>query len=321
MKYREKVNFYLHLSNMLSTGIPLFSAIFDLMNRNFSEEFKEFLKKIYEGIKKGESLSKAIEKNKGNIFSDFEINVIKAAEISGNLPETFLNLSNYFDFLDKTRTKFINGIIYPVILLHAGIIIPSLPVLFLNGFLKFFLKISPPLLISYGIFFGIRFLLSFKKEFFDGFLINIPFFGNMFLSFIFLRFLQSFLCLYKSGVSILESLPISIKSMDNIVLEREFSKVIYKVKNGKRFYEGLKEIRYIPKGIVEIIQTGEETGKLEESLEKVISYYQNDLETKIERTSTVLPVVIYLIIAFYIGVTVISFYKSYYGQIDKEILQ
>lgn len=316
--HQKKAFFYRQMAVMLRSGISIIASLRELKKQTMSKNISESLL-FY--IEKGETLSFAMEKSRG-IFSNFEVKSVFAAEISGNLAEIMEKLAHYFETLQDVKYRLFSGMIYPAILLHAAIIIPAIPLLFTKSVFAFFSRILPMFILIYGIVFGIFFLYRFfsKSEMLearDSLLIRAPLgIGNLFKTVSLIRFLQAFNCLYSAGVGIVESIKVSAEASGNRIIEKEILKSGKIVEQGGSLYEAFSKNIFLPPLVLDMIQTGEESGRLDETTEKAIWHLQQNVNLAVEAILKIFPVVVYLLVALYVASIVISFYSNYFSQIN-----
>ena len=322
MNFRKKALFYRRLSVMLAAGLPLASALKNIRDSKGNEGTSAMAGIFYESVSKGTKLSEAMSNFDKSIFTIFETRVVLSGETSGNFSEVLGQLADYFEFLDTTLKRLLSGLVYPIFLLHAAIIIPAVPALFLSGFGAFLLRIIPPFVVIYGcVFAGIAIRRIFGSSsslalLWDGWVIRIPVFGNLARTVALIRFLRAFVCLYSAGVGAVETVRLASETMGNAVMENEISRAIPFLKEGKTLAEAFAGNPFLPATVYEMLQTGEISGTIDLMLDKATDYLQHDLDMLVEKIVTLVPVIVYLIVATYVAIIVISFWRNYAGGID-----
>ena len=319
MRFKEKKFFYYKLSTLLKSGFPILKSLYSLNSEKNIYEYKKILPFLIKEIEKGAGFTEAIEKFR-DYFSSFEVRIINAGEKSGNLPSVFSSLASYYQYREEIIERMKSGLLYPVVLLHLAILIPSLPVLFLKGIVPFFSKILPPFIFIYGVFFSIYFLYKFfqkeEREKLDKFLISIPYFGELVCKISIVNFLNFFILLYRSGINIVNACELACKTVNNSIIEREIEKSISLMKKGMGVSESFSANPYIPEIVKDMFKTGEISGKTDETLQKVKEYIERELNETIERFLKIFPVIVYLLVALYIAFIIISFYSRYINLIS-----
>lgn len=316
--HQEKAFFYRQMSVMLKAGIPVDAAIRQLKSQQTTEKIGEMLLPF---IEKGKPLSNAME-NSGKLFSTLEIRTISAGEISGNLAELLEKLAMYFETLQDVKYKLVSGMIYPAILLHAAIIIPAVPLLFTKSVFAFLARILPPFILIYGAGFGVYFVYKTlskpeMEEIRDTLVLKAPLgFGKLVKTVAVIRFLQAFICLYSAGVPVVEAVKIAGKASGNKLIEKEILISGKLVEQGFPLSSAFSGSNFLPPLVIDMFQTGEQSGRMDETLEKAAWHLQNDVNLAVEAILKIIPVVVYLIVAFYVATIVFSFYARYFSQIN-----
>lgn len=320
MNSREKSFFYRQLSQMLESGLPLISAVDSLLSSRTTTHWKNNLVTVRKKIAQGIPLSISLAETFGDQITELEKAAIKLGEVSGSLAEVFKNLAEYFEFLTGIKTRLITGLLYPVILLHAAIIIPAFPLLILKGAGVFLAAVCPFFLLFYGpvIIFKLlpRGKIQLLQQFFSRTALRIPVLGGIFSSLALLRFYQAWLCLYSAGLGVMESIPLAARATGNKEIEESLLRAQIKLHQGKTLQESFAESPYLPETAREFIKTGEISGRLDESLTFLVNTTKQELNTRMERLLTVLPVAVYLLVAVYTAFVIISFYLGYFREIN-----
>ncbi len=316
--HQKKALFYRQLAVMLKSGISIITAFRQLKNQSIANEIVD---NILVHIEKGDTLSSAMEKS-GETFSIFEIRTISAGEISGNLAELCEKLASFFETLQDVKYRLISGMVYPAILLHAAIIIPAIPLIFTKSIFAFFARILPVFILIYGIAFAIYVLYKFfsstqMQNIRDAFLLKAPAgFGRLIQKISVLRFLQAFGCLYSAGVPVIEALKIAAKTSGNTIIENDLMKTAELVQQGSSLSAAISTNIFLPPVVKELMETGEQTGTLDEASEKAAWHLQQEVNFAVESILKIIPVVVYLLVALYVAFIVISFYSNYFSMIN-----
>ncbi|MFH0797626.1 MAG: type II secretion system F family protein [Candidatus Omnitrophota bacterium] len=324
MRYQTKALFYRQLGVMLKAGMPILNALGTIRTTGFDAAVTLTL---CDRISSGKSLTEALLHFSPRIFSPFEVAIMRAGEASGTLPDVLEKLADYFDFLHRARAKLISGLLYPAMLLHAAIIIPAVPNLISRGLGAFLGTTLPALAILYAAIFVFGVLpkklcsLSAFGSWLDGIIINLPVVGPLVKRVVLLRFLRAFVCLYVAGIGIIRAVQIAAQTMGNSVIERETLKMVPRLEESGNISEVFALNPYFPSMLLEMLRIGEMSGKMDETLTRVINYMEHEVETGTERLVAMLPVIVYLLIAVYVGYIVISFYFRYFSQIGSLLQQ
>ena len=314
-----KATDYRQLSTLLGSGIEILHALRTLSRHKRGRPRKTILS-IHRLIEEGSSLAEAISAQ-GRFFTPFERAVIQAGEISGNLEEKMTLLANYMEKVSTWRRKIITGMIYPVIILHAAIFIPPLPILILQGFIPYAQAVFGALFLVYGFSLGIFLAVKISTRvpvilyIRDYLLQAIPVFRGILRSLAIARFTASLSSSYGAGISIRQSLKLASFSCGNEHIKQRILGQIHLIEKGKGVTEVLQESKVFPEMIIQMVNAGEEAGKIEGMLSKVSSYYEDKANTAITILNNVVPVILYLAVAGYVAFIVISFYIGHFQEL------
>jgi len=318
----EKKMFYRELATLLTSGFSILVAFEHLANNTYSHNLKTVILYLKREVSEGSSLTEAISLLKLDFFLPFEVGVIEAGEVSGNLPESFSKLAEYFEFVSNVQNKLISGLTYPVILLHLAILIPAVPSLFLCGIGAFLIKVVPSLLGLYIVFFGILFLYRYSNrspsiaKTRDKIFLEIPALGKFIKTIEVIRFLKSFIPLYVSGVELSRSVALAGDTIGNLYLRENIKKSVPIIRQGAKLSEVFAEKEWIPPIVKDMLKTGELSGNMDETLDKVSDYLKEETDIIVEQFVKLMPVAVYLLVAIYIGYIVISFYANYFRMLN-----
>jgi len=316
----EKKSLYRQLATLLSSGFSLSSAFHQIEN-NVSALLKDVISSLKKNISEGRPLAEAMSLFP-TIFSPFEKAVVEAGQASGNLSESLLLLAEYFEFTCSIKTRLIAGLTYPVILLHLAVIIPAVPLLFLKGLMAFLARVVPFFLVLYLIFFVVLFLYRYTSqsaalaETKDRILLNIPSLGKFIKKLEVIRFLKSFVALYTAGVEIVRAIELAAGTVRNTFIRQDIKNTLPLLRSGKTLSEVFAGKVWMPAVVYDMLKTGEISGTMDETLNKVSTYLKEEVDATVEQFIKVLPVAVYLVVALYIGYIVISFYARYFQMLN-----
>jgi type II secretory pathway component PulF len=302
---------YFQLATMLDSGVPLREALFTLSEQYRGRAGAAF-RRLADDVATGISLSDAMARQPES-FDPLTVSMVHSGETVGRLDE---NLDGLAENLERTRRlvmRLVTGFIYPLLLLHAAILIPNLLVLVRSGLGPYLLACLPPLLILYSGAFALWFLHQIFRETsaYGGLLLSLPVVEKL----VYARFARSLAILYQGGVPLAWAVEMAGAASGNGSVRGELDEVAIEVSAGAQLGEALRYSPRFPEMVLNMIRTGEHTGRLDATLRKVAEYYEQGAEATIERTARVLPVVAYLLVAGYIGYIVFTMWANVYGQV------
>ena len=327
------------MSILLESGCEI-TKLFEMLKDNSSKDMIKILNKVFKNIQKGNSISDSFKYT--NKFSIFFISMIKSGEISGNLDEVMLKMYEYYEKEYKLRSKMINIMIYPIILIIASIcvilfmliaIVPNYESIFITNGTK------PPfitsILINISIFLRKNYLLiilliilsiclliyklntSQKIQILiEKIQLKIPIINNIIRLAITTKFSRAFYILNKSGVNIREAIDISFQVIENHTLNNQIINCKESISRGSGISQSLRLVEIFPNLFLTMIAIGEESGRLDESLSSINKFYEQELENKIEQGMKIFEQVITIVIAITIGFMVFAMFSPMFDAIS-----
>ena len=326
------VFFTRQLSTMFSAGLTLEKAISDLEKEEKNRKFRKVLKKISDDIRKGFSLSEAMDQHPG-IFNPLYIALVKAGEVSGTLHTILDGLSDYLEKIEDTRRKVNSAMAYPVFILLflAGVVwalFRFLIPMFYDVYEDFgaelpaatqqavaisqfvnehaFLSIVIFLLFLFSIFMAN--LTDRGRYFFDMCKIKIPVIGNLILQSIMSKFARTFSILMTAGVPIMETLELAENVAQNAVVEAAVRKSRVMVKEGYSIAGAFRRTGVFPTTMLQLTATGEETGEMDKLLGKAAEFYEKQVDSVIDRLTSLIEPFLIILMAAIVGTIIVVIY-------------
>ena len=320
------------LSTYLKSGIPLTNAVRILskqMGKSVSRR-RVFDSVVYE-LSMGESFSRALEKQ-GNVFPNLLVNMIKAAEATGELEETLTDMADYYNETEKTRKQMVSAMTYPIIVLvfalgvvifimlyvipqftkiytQSGIEVKGMTLAIVN--ISLFLRNNWPYLLIgiVGVIFIISLLYKNVKAFrltFQTFLMNFPVIGKIIIYKEMTIFTKTFASLLKNNVYITESIDILSRITRNEIYRDIMFRTITNIAKGDKISDAFKDHWAIPEIAYYMIVTGESTGELAQMMQNVSNYYQEMHRNAVNGVKTLIEPVLIIFLATIVGVVILA---------------
>jgi type IV pilus assembly protein PilC len=253
---------------------------------------------------------------------DFDITLIEAGEQSGRLDRCFRMLADYYVERAKVARKVIGSLAYPAFLLHMLAGVATLVMFFWAPKLCVL-----PLVALFGVYVA-TFVLVYATQNkhseawrakVEMVLRAIPLLGKARKHLAVARFSAALEALISAGVSIIEAWALAARASGSIALQRTVDSWIPALRSGKTPAELLQETRAFPDVFTSQYAAGEVSGKLDETLERLRDYYQEDGGQKVRALAQWVPIGIYLIVAICIGGFVIWFWMTYFGKVGEAV--
>ncbi len=310
IKTRDLAVFCRQFATMSEAGIPLLRCLHILVQQTESRPLRRVLEDVLAGVQKGRGLSEAFSAHK-DLLPEILINMVAAGEVGGTLDQALGRLAVHFEKENELREKIKSAMTYP--LLVAGmaflavialliIIVPifvdifnqmgatlPLPTRILIGVSSFLTRYWYALPIMLGaLFLGARRLLGTEggKRVFDQMLIRLPIFGPLVQKGVVARCARTLATLLRSGVPLMKSLETVEKVAGNTLAAREIAAARESIREGERIAPVLSGSRIFPPMAVNMIAVGEESGNLDDLLEKLALFYEQEVEAAVARLSS-----------------------------------
>ena len=320
IKTRDFTLFCRQFAIMLKAGLNIDKSVFILKNSCKNQKLKSILEVVYNDLMKGKMLSESFAKYP-KTFPVFFRNMVEIGETSGKLDLIFERLADYYEKEAKTKRKIKSALSYPIILLIiafaalaviAVFVMPNFSSMFdqfgadLPGISKTVINVSTFIqdnilnIILYVFLIIVIFILLGKlksvRRLYDKIKLNMPFFKNLTIASITSRFANGFSVLLNSGIPLLSCVNTISKLLGNKIVEEKLQVVKNEISSGRTVAKSLETINLFPDMLIEMISVGESTGNLEEVLNKITDYFEEQLDIEIKSmTAAIEPVMIIFI--------------------------
>ncbi|MCX7834620.1 MAG: type II secretion system F family protein [bacterium] len=326
------VFFTRQLSTMFSAGLTIERSISNLMVEEKNTKFRKVLAEIANDIKKGMSLSEALAQHPG-VFDGLYVATVRAGEVSGSLHVALEQLSDYLEATAETRRKVVSALTYPILAIVFMIFIVTVLVVFVvpqfaEVYAKFGAGLPGPtrLLVNIAQLLSQNFLpvtgiviaiivaiwIISKTErgafVIDSIKLKIPVFGALIEYSIMNKFARTFGILMGAGVPVLESFNQVQRVVNNEVIGRGIVAIKKMVKDGFAISIALKKSGVFPATLVQLVQTGEETGEMDKLLEKAAYFYEKQVDAMVERMTSLIEPMLIIILGGVVTAILVSVY-------------
>jgi general secretion pathway protein F len=317
------------LGNLLESGLPIDKAIHVLSEYTENAPLREIARDIYADLQRGQALSQALSKHKE--FPKLYVNMIRAGEVGGILENVIRRLASFLETSVAFREEVKSALIYPLLLTAVGglaivvlmlYVVPKfsaifedmgqalpLPTLVLLGISQFFISYWWGIALALGISFLLLNTYAKTAEgqlFMDGLKLKIPVIRGLHMKLLIARFSRTLGTLLQSGVPILEAIRVSREVVGNEVVSSKLLELENGVRRGKGVAGPLRESGVFPSIVGQMIATGEEAGRLEETFLSVADRFEGESRRQITRTVSLLEPVMILLMGLIVGFIVIS---------------
>ena len=326
------VFFTRQISTMFSSGLTIEKSLHFLSLEEKNKKFKKVIEDIENNVKRGLLFSDALSRHPG-IFSNLYISLVKAGEVSGKLYETLDELAVYIETLNDTQRKVTSAMYYPVfimaflfIMLFAtftwliprfsqvydalGSELPYYTVLLVNIGTWFqhntFIVFSITALISIALW--LVSLTDVGALMKDKLILKLPIFGKIIEQNIYSKFCKTFGILIGSGVQVLDTMKLLSKVVDNRAYELVINKASVEIENGVNISSALKDTKSFPPIMIQLLNTGEETGEIDSLAIKAAEFYTKQVNASIDRLTSIIEPALVIIVGGVIAAIVVVTY-------------
>lgn len=325
MKLQELLLFSRELSDLVASGMTIGRALHTLSVRKDDSPVGKIIVTLRDEIVQGTSLSDALELYP-ETFSTLYVNLVRAGEASGNLPNALENICIHYERVQDARGKVISSMIYPLIVMSVGgvavivmmtVVVPSFAESFKNMGATMpkptlILMAASDFLIQYGlVVLGLIAggVIAFKKWIKQGAgqrawhkaVLKIPVMGSIITTNAYSHFSRTLGTLLQNGVSVLPALGIVQNTIDNVIISNEIGKARDRVTDGASISKPLAQGKVFPQLLIDMLAVGEETGDLAGSLSHITRRYDSELDRMVKTCTTVLEPLLIVLVAIVVG--------------------
>jgi type IV pilus assembly protein PilC len=320
------------LSVLIDAELPLIQSLGILEEQQKNTYFKNVIKTVKEDVEAGSTLNQAKRKHP-KAFDDLYCNLIASGEQSGSLDIMLRRLSEFIEKNVRLRAKVKQAMIYPVAIVIFAIVVAIfllwkvIPV-FANIFRDLgaelpwltAMVVSLSDFVQKNIFFvfaGIfAFILAFRyyrsttpgRWSTDRLILKIPMFGSLLYKVAMTRVTRTLATLISGGVPMLEALKITSTTAGNVIIEKEITDARRLVSEGKTMAESFKQSGKFPTMMLQMINVGEATGTLDEMLNKLAAFYDEEVDTSVAALLSILEPILLIFVGAMVGGLVVSMY-------------
>ena len=326
------VFFTRQLATMFSAGLTLERAIQSLGAEEKHKKFRKILNSVSDNIRKGLNMSESLSRHPG-VFNTLFVAMVKAGEISGNLNEILEELSSYLENLDDTRRKVKSAMNYPIFMIVFLICMLMVMLLvIIPKFSEVYAQLGAGLpaatrqmidfsnwfgnnigFLSFVVFmvFSIIWLISKTQRggfAIDSFKLKLPVFGSLMEQSILNKFCKTFGILIGAGVPVLETTALLRKVVDNRVYEKAIDDASDLIRDGYNISTALRRTEVFPSILLQLASTGEDTGELDDLLDRAADYYRKQVDALVDRMTTLIEPLLILLVGAVIALMVVLTY-------------
>lgn len=316
----------------LKAGLPLIQAIRLVAENEEDKHLKKILEEVADDVQAGHPLSRAFKTRAPRIPTTF-IETIKAGEASGHLDESFTRLKNYYENADAVASKVGSAMIYPAMLIAVAIVVvivimvfavpvfkdsfasmgndlpgPTKALIAMSDFMTNNLLLLIAIIASLAIALMLYSKSNHGKHFFAKLLMTFPGICLVNQMNAASQFASTMSTMLSSGLTMVQAAKITADTAENLLITEALEKAVQGLVEGRTLSRGLKGCPYLPNLLIEMTAVGEQTGKLEETLDVVSEYYTKEVDTAVKRALGILEPCITIFLAAIVVFILLSVY-------------
>lgn len=332
IKMKDLIFFLTQLSTYVKSGISLVDSLKILSRQYKKKSYQKIFRTIIYDLTMGDNFSQALEKQEGS-FPKLLINMIKAAEMTGDLSETLDDMAEYYTETEKTRKQMLTALLYPTIILIVAIAVLSFIMIYIiPKFVEIYESMDATQIpkITLAVLDFSNFMQKYYLFLFIGFIVfvilikflyskvkvvrtslqwcamHLPVFGNIIIYNEVTMFTKTFSSLLHHNVFITDSMEILNKITNNEIYKSLILDTIANLARGDKISLAFQNHWAFPVPAYEMIVTGEKTGQLAEMMGKVASYYQEMHKNLVVRMKTFIEPVLIAGLTVIVGIIILS---------------
>jgi len=341
IKRVEVSRFTRQFATMIGAGLPMVQCLEILGTQIENKELAKIVNQVRDGVQGGATLSDAMKRHP-KIFDDLYTNMVEAGELGGALDSILVRLAVYREKADQLIRKVKGAMVYPsVVMIVAGLVTFAMLTFIVPVFAKMFAGLGAELPEPTKVVLGISHFLSSNILYLllgtiglligffywkrtpqgglavDKGMLRTPVLGNLIRKSSVARFTRTLATLLASGVSILEALEITAKTAGNKVVARAINRSVVAIAEGDTITGPLKTSGVFPPMVIQMIGVGEKTGGLDEMLNKIADFYDEEVDEAVGALTSIIEPVIIVFMGIVIGGIMIAMYLPMFDIIGK----
>ena len=329
---REFLVFNQELATLLKAGMPLVQSLDLLKRRVTAPAFRRVLDDVHEKVRSGTALSDAFDAHHG-LFPRVYTASLLAGERSGNLDAMLRRYVEYTKIIATVKRKTVSALVYPAILISLAIVLVTIIVLkVVPAFSDFYgtfgaeLPVSTRLIVAFSEFLRAQFFVVVgalaagviavvvwvrrpgQQARFDRLILGLPMLGNVAKKFGTSQMARTLATLLGGGLPLVNALDIAARSIGNQFMAKQLDVVSARVREGESFAAALEARQVFPEVAVKMAEVGESTGALQDMLNTVADFYDEEIATTMDRFVTLVEPILLVVMGIVIAGLLLALY-------------
>jgi type II secretory pathway component PulF len=322
--------FFRRASTMLEAGVPFVQTLGTLSGQAKNPKLGTIVREMQRDVESGRPMSFAMQRYP-EVFGAVSLSMVRAGEEGGFLDRALSDVADYLDRDLQLRNLYKRIIFYPKLQVGASIVIVIGANLIIASISSKAQQLSSPLttpstwfwlgplIVILFLFLRVGLANPQIRYGWDTLLTNLPVFGKIMKELAMARFGRAFGAMYRSGVPMTRAMQISSDACGNEFLRARMYTAVKVLETGAGVTETLKSTQAFSPIVLDMVHTGETTGNLDQMLNKMSEFYEDEVQTKSTQLAYIVGVLLGLFVAIYIGYIVIGFYSGYFSGITNAV--
>lgn len=328
----ERLLFTKYFTTLSRAGISVLRSLGTLSRQMKTWRFKKIIWDSKTEVEGGMPLHLCFKKH-DDVFGMLYSNLIKVGEESGRLVMVLDRLTKLMERQISIRRRVIGAMTYPLIISAvAALVVMFLMLFVIPQFANLFTQFNQELpwitqkVIDFSSFIGNNLLLIFAaglgffivifqinqtrpgRHFFDWVKLKLPVFGGLLQKYIIALYARNLATLFESGINIISAMKISNEAVENMIIQESLTAVVAEVEGGIPISRALAKVEIMPELSTQMIEVGEESGNLDEMLEKVAEFYEDEINFLIDQITALVEPAFIVVIGTIVGIIVLAMY-------------
>lgn len=337
VKPKELQVFTRQFAVLIASGVPVVQSLEAMIGPGRSPELNSCLKAIYEEVSKGRRLADCL-REQSHVFDSMYVNLVHAGEEGGVLDTVLNRLAFYIEKSVALRGKIKGAMFYPAaVIVVAMIVVSGIMIFVIPSFVEMFkssgmelpwltvqvMNFSDFMVKRWYVIVGVIVLIPmgvrayYKTEegrkTLDSVMLGTPVLGDLIKKGAIARFARTLSTMLAAGVRIIEGLDIAASTTGNYVIEQVLYNAKDSISKGKTLSEPLKASPHIPHMVTQMISVGEQTGAMDQMLDKVATFYEDEVDTAAGALTSMMEPILMVVLGGIIAIIVIAMYLPIFG--------
>ena len=340
VKMKEIVHFTRQFATMVNSGLPLVQCL-DILSQQTENKFlASSVKEVQADVESGATLADAL-RNHPKVFSDLYVNMVAAGEAGGILDTVLLRLSTFLEKNEALVRKVKGAMIYPGVIMSVAVVAitvllvfviptfesmfssvdmtlpaPTRLVIWMSDMLQGYWWLMLGLLAAGTWSIRMYYKTSAGRLALDKLMLRVPILGDLMRKTAVARFTRTLGTLLSSGVSILDGLEITARTAGNRVIHDAVMRSRSSIAGGETIAEPLKQSGVFPPMVTQMINVGEQTGTIDEMLDKIADFYDDEVDTAVEALLSAMEPLLIVFLGVVVGGMIVAMYLPIFDMIN-----